>query len=96
MWVDSRVLAFSVHAGVIDFEVRYRILAASQECPFMLASPANQSAGSETQVAENKARAANIMALEFAGAEHEPVLLLPGKWNIGAASSNKMCWIVKE
>ena len=56
----------------------------------MLASPANQSTDAETTVADNQPRTANILALEFSGAQHEPVLLSPGKWNVGSASSNQI------
>jgi hypothetical protein len=65
-------------------------LAASQEFSFMLASPANQLTGAETTAADLKARTADILTLEFSGAQHESVLLSPGKWNIGAASTNQI------
>jgi hypothetical protein len=66
------------------------LLAASQEFSFMLASPVNQSTSAETTAADNKSRTADILALEFSGGRHEPVLLSPGKWNVGGASSNQI------
>ncbi|MFT5323792.1 MAG: hypothetical protein ACI8P0_001643 [Planctomycetaceae bacterium] len=66
------------------------IKAASQEFSFMLASPANQLTDAETIVANDQARTGKILALEFSVAEHEPVLLSPGKWNVGSDASNQI------
>jgi hypothetical protein len=52
----------------------------------MLASPVNQSTNTEA-TAVTSTRTANILRLEFSGVQHEPVLLSPGKWNIGASAS---------
>lgn len=46
------------------------MLATSQEFLFMLASPANQSC-----VADSQGQAANLLALDVSGTQHEPVLL---------------------
>lgn len=59
----------------------------------MLASPANQLTGTETTAADLKTRSADILTLEFSGGQHESVLLSPGKWNIGAASTNQIALI---
>lgn len=56
----------------------------------MLASSGNQLIDTETTAAANQARSANILTLEFSGAQHEPVLLSPGKWNVGSGSSNQI------
>lgn len=55
----------------------------------MLAYPANQLTNTEA-TAVTPSRTANILRLEFSGAQHEPVLLSPGKWNIGASTSNQI------
>ena len=55
----------------------------------MLASPVNQSTNTEA-TAVTPTRPANILRLEFSGSKHEPVLLSPGKWNIGASASNQI------
>jgi hypothetical protein len=65
-------------------------MAASQEFSFMLASPANQLTDAESTVAEHQSRTTNILSLEFSGAQHEPVLLSPGKWNVGSDASNQI------
>ena len=56
----------------------------------MLASPANQLTGAAPTAAEFQMRTANILTLEFSGAQHEPVLLSPGKWNVGSDASNQI------
>lgn len=56
----------------------------------MLASPANQLTDAETTNADKQARTANLLTLEFSGAQHEPVLLSPGKWRIGSGTTNQI------
>ena len=56
----------------------------------MLASPANQLTDAETTIAEKQARTASLLTLEFSGTQHEPVLLSPGKWNVGSDASNQI------
>ncbi|NQV23386.1 MAG: hypothetical protein HQ518_03370 [Rhodopirellula sp.] len=51
----------------------------------MLASPANQ-----LTAAGNSVRTANLLTLEFSGTQHAPVLLSPGKWNVGSAAANQI------
>lgn len=55
----------------------------------MLASQVNQSTNIEA-TAVTPTRTANILRLEFSGVQHEPVLLSPGKWSIGASTSNQI------
>ncbi len=57
----------------------------------MLAPSGNQLIDAETTTAAaNQSRSANILTLEISGAQHEPVLLSPGKWNVGSGSSNQI------
>ena len=51
----------------------------------MLASPANQLSAIDSQ-----GRTTNLLTLHVSGAKHQPVLLSPGKWNIGSAASNQI------
>ncbi len=93
MQVDSRlhdVAAFVVRADVVDLEVRCQNSAASQEFSSMFASPVNQSIEVATTVADEQARTANMLTVEFSGIQHEPILLSPGKWNVGSSIDNQV------
>lgn len=56
----------------------------------MLASSGNQLIDAETTAAASQSRSANILTLEISGAQHDTVLLSPGKWNVGSGSSNQI------
>ncbi|MDA0806710.1 MAG: hypothetical protein O2945_01355 [Planctomycetota bacterium] len=56
----------------------------------MFASPVNQSIEVATTVADEQARTANMLTVEFSGIEHEPILLSPGKWNVGSGIDNQV------
>lgn len=51
----------------------------------MLASPANPIVPTPSQE-----RISNLLTLHVSGADHDPVLLSPGKWSIGSAASNQI------
>ena len=56
----------------------------------MFASPVNQSTEVATIVADKQARTANMLTVDFSGIQHEPILLSPGKWNVGSSSANQI------
>ncbi len=93
MQVDPRlhdVAAFVVHADVVDLEVRCQNVAASQEFSSMFASPVNQSTEVSATVDDEQAPTAEMLTVEFSGTEHEPILLSPGKWNVGSGIANQI------